>query len=213
MKKLVLLLLFSIPLDLLSQARVGVFYTPGLNVTRFRSKKEHLSGPRNNINFSSEIGLNIDLPFGRYAFSPTLSFIARKNSVLIREGGSLKKREVHTLQYASITLPLRLTTEEYDIAGLTGVRFLFIIGPRLLLKVYHFPEDNEIEPVVERFSIGDVAIHNMAGVEIPLGLETKLVVGPTYTVGLVELAREGPYDREEISLRNTNWGFSVGIVF
>ena len=213
MKKIVLLLLFSIPLDLLSQAKVGISYTPGLNVTRFRSKKEHLNGPRNNIDFSSEIGLNIDLPFGRYAFSPTLSFIARKNSLLIREGSNPTKREVHSLQYASVTFPLRLTTEEYDIASLTGVRFLFIVGPRLLLKVYHFPEDNEVKHVVKRFSVGDVAIHNMAGVEIPLGLETKLVVGPTYTVGLVELARESLYDREEISLRNTNWGFSVGIIF
>lgn len=208
-----LFLLLYIPIEVFSQMRIGVFYTPALNLTRFRSKKDHVVGDANRADFSYEVGLHVDVPFSRHHFSPTLSFISRRNSLSIMEEGMPRIKEIHKLQYVGLTFPLKLATEEYNVAGVMGTRFLFVVGPKLLLKVYHFPETKAAKELVRAFNVGDVAMHVMAGSEIPIGLETKAVVGFTYTAGLIELDRAGLYPRSDISLRNTAWGLSLGIIF
>ena len=209
----VFLLLFFGCSEVFSQIRIGVFYTPALNVTRFRSREEALQGPSNRLNFSSEVGLGVDVPFLRYHFSPNVSFISRRNSLSTKTPKTGRRNETHRLQYIALTLPLRLTTEEYHV-GVMGTRFLFVVGPKTFARVYHFPEPEEegVTNVVQAFNVVDVGLHTMAGVEVPIGLETKAVVALAYTVGLVDLDGRGS-NREKVSLRNTVFGLSVGIIF
>lgn len=213
MKKFFLIVLFcSTVLTGMSQAKLGLKFSPIIASNRVEFSSDTLNVDKGGSKFKFGVGLIVDLPLSEtYYFSTGLLIVPKTVGFNIEteNGGTYPNSfEEYNLQYLQIPVTLKLFTNEIA----PDLSVYFQVGGGIDIKVDDKPLEEEYV-FVEKFNPVDLNLAIGAGVEYRVGISTILFGGFNYQRGLINVVNE-PIERNiDLSIRNTVFSIDFGIKF
>lgn len=193
--------------DILTNARVGIKFSPMFTYSRVDSDDSNLDASGKGIGFRAVFGPFIDVNLqDNYYFSTGLLYAPKRAGLEVEdEIENVKRDEIYSVQYLQVPLSLKLLTNEVDL----DMKLYFQLGGILELKINEKPEV-ESNILVEDFRLFDISWLLGAGLEYELSQGFVLVGGLSYNRGLINAASDTSKD---FSLRNDLILIDLGIKF
>ena len=205
-----------------AQLRIALRADPGLSYNRVTVLSDSLQNFDPVVSALASFGLVFEFePAERYHLLLSLSYQPRRlqfayDRIPSKETAFIKREEYHRLQYLCLGAGLKLLTDDLFPRG----RLMFAIEPALAIRIYQITAEevnaSDFEKfLVDRSTLADVFFRFATALEVDIGVQTSLFVGPFYETGLVNMfGKEKDLPRDaDINIRNRRIGLTFGVKF
>ena len=158
------------------------------------------------------MGAFIDIPFkDNYQFQGGVNFASKRTGIALEDsriGGVGSEEQVYDHEFLQIPLLLKLYTNEVLLD--TKVFVNFGLAPELRLNTDNNGQGN---PFITEFQNFDLAGNFGAGVEIGVGVNTKVFVGLNFYLGFIDQVKTQRTLYDEFQVKSNLFLLEFGIKF
>lgn len=182
-KRIIFLILLSIPIATIAQPEIGLKFSPTLSVNRVSTESDTVNVDGSGLGIRFMFGPVLDFYLGKnYYFTTGLLYAPQRVSFDYNSNNGAEITETYNLQYLQIPVMLKLLTNEISL----DKSIYFNIGFNGEFKINEKDADKE-NFIVEDFKAFNTSLHLGFGLEYRIGVSTRIQVGFGYNRGLINV--------------------------
>lgn len=192
------------------QTKLGLKLSPAVIDQRisYPNDSNSISNGSNAFNMSVMLFADISMS-NNYFFTTGVGYTSKRINLQYQQGDDLAtETKSYNVQYVQIPATLKLYTNEIAL----DKKLYFQFGPLIDVAVHNKESDSDLA-IVDKFQPVDVSLLFAAGLEIQIAPQTAVLLGISYTRGLMNVVKDPADGVGDLVIKNDLFAIDVAIKF